>query len=263
MNYCSPNNKNNTKSCFNNNELLEIAKAYNLYLKTNNSLCHKRKFIKMKKIDLNNNLYSQLFNRLQPLCKTEHCWIELDIINLITDKELKNKILNNTFKPKASLNSWLSNSHINSFFQQYEFKNFLFLGSQPSDYTKIINIDWDIIKKTKYIGIIFNTDPHYKSGKHWVCVFIDNEKKNVDYFDSLGKLPNKNISSFLKHFSLYNFNINKTIFQKRGNDCGIYTIYYIIQRLNNKTSSEIYSQLNLKSSDKKMKKLRKHIFITN
>jgi Ulp1 family protease len=51
-----------------------------------------------------------------------------------------------------------------------------------------------------YIGVIFNTDPHNKPGVHWVAVFIDNRNKIVDYFDSLGNTPNKNICSFLKRF---------------------------------------------------------------
>ena len=31
----------------------------------------------------------------------------------------------------------------------------------------------DLNKKKKQIGFIFNTDPHYKSGQHWISLFVD------------------------------------------------------------------------------------------
>ena len=42
-----------------------------------------------------------------------------------------------------------------------------------------------VIKKNiNKIGIIFNTDPHNKSGKHWICLFIDLNKSFISFFEA-------------------------------------------------------------------------------
>ena len=38
-----------------------------------------------------------------------------------------------------------------------------------------------IMKGKTNIGIIFNLDPHYKQGSHWVAVFIKVRKKEIYY----------------------------------------------------------------------------------
>ena len=37
-------------------------------------------------------------------------------------------------------------------------------------------------KKTK-LGIVFNTDPHYKSGQHWISLYIDLSRRKVTEFE--------------------------------------------------------------------------------
>ena len=51
--------------------------------------------------------------------------------------------------------------------------------------------------KTK-IGLVFNTDPHYKDGSHWIALFIDIKKKFIYFFDSNGNFVPKRIEKFVK-----------------------------------------------------------------
>ena len=45
----------------------------------------------------------------------------------------------------------------------------------------------DYLKEGKNkIGIVFNMDPHYKSGSHWISLFINVKKKVIFFFDSVG-----------------------------------------------------------------------------
>ena len=43
---------------------------------------------------------------------------------------------------------------------------------------------------------VFNLDPSYKSGVHWVAVYID-RKGRPEYFDSFGRPPPREIKDFL------------------------------------------------------------------
>jgi hypothetical protein len=278
MTICSPKRTQelgtNSNSCYNNNELIAIAKAYNQALlndgvicnlsNSSNKTCSQPKLIKMS--NNINELYKELSDNLRKLTKKggEDSWLSLDFINNIKDRNLKESLLHFTFKPIGPVkeNDWLNTSNINEVEQQYldlyKSKNFTFLGAQPSDYSKIKRINYTHLRKSNnYIGIIFNTDPHNKPGVHWVSVFIDNRNKIVDYFDSLGNNPNKNICSFLKHFKNYHFNFNKVKHQKAGAQCGVYACFFLNQRLKGITMADINKQI---ISDKMMIAYRKEIF---
>ena len=43
---------------------------------------------------------------------------------------------------------------------------------------------------------VFNLDPSYKPGSHWVAVYID-RKGRPEYFDSFGRPPPRKIKDFL------------------------------------------------------------------
>ena len=43
---------------------------------------------------------------------------------------------------------------------------------------------------------VFNLDPSYKPGSHWVAVYID-RKGRPEYFDSFGRPPPREIKDFL------------------------------------------------------------------
>lgn len=272
--YCSPSKVFNHKkinTCYDSIDIKHIVMAFNKYIK-NSELCYQKNNktscisrIPINKYQSDDKLYNELSNRLKELCKNEFCWIDLPFIQRISDKNLKHSILYFTFKPKGLLSktTWFNTTNINEIMEQYQdlYKDvFTFLGAQPSDYSKITQINWKRIKKIPYIGIIFNTDPHTEPGKHWVAVFIDNKTKHVNYFDSLGKLPNKNITSFLKHFKKYHFSFNMKEHQKGGSNCGVYSCYFIIERLKGNSFENINKQF---ISDKQMTQYRDFLFRPN
>ena len=274
-NICSPkrsqelNTRQNT-SCYNDTELKAIVKAYNQTISKNGYICNQSEKSCTKPNLIKNGtydeLYKQLSNNLAPLTKnkSEASWLSLDFINNIKDNNLKNSLINFTFKPISPKkeNDWLSTTNINQVEQQfldlYKSKHFTFLGAQPSDYSKIAKINYKNLKEShNYIGIIFNTDPHNKPGIHWVSVFIDNRNKILDYFDSLGNHPNKNICSFIKNFKNYHINLNTVKHQKIGSQCGVYACFFLNKRLQGKTMADINKQI---ISDKMMIDYRSEIF---
>ena len=37
--------------------------------------------------------------------------------------------------------------------------------------------------------LVCNTDPAHRAGEHWVVMYVDDEGKFGEYFDSLGRPP--------------------------------------------------------------------------
>lgn len=277
---CSPNvalQFDNTFTCFSLNELIMISKRYNKWLK-NEKICKKDICINLKSINLEKckdnfcedpnikfELWKKLSNNLYPLCKNdESCWLDLNFIKNESKTVKKLKLL--TFKPKKIHNekNWLNTTDIDNVLRQYEHvdKHFKFLGALPSDFYKINNINLLKLNKFKRIGIILNLDGYKQSGSHWVALFIDKTKRQIEYFDSTGNPPNKNIKFYikmklLKIFPNYKYLENRFEHQLLDTECGVYSIYYIINRLFGFSFEYITSNI---IRDENMQMFRKYIF---
>lgn len=269
MDYCAITNKKNTKlnSCFNYNDLVNISNAYNNW---NKSICNKGKCLENTRDEIDTTLsekqlYKQLKQTLKKICKNDYCWLDLEFIKKMP-VDTRDKILYFTYKPKQpKTNETLFNTvHINTIMQQYqEFannkrnKHFIFLGAVPADISRLEEFNLPALKSYKQIGIIMNTDTYKKPGEHWVSCFIDNRKSTVEYFDSLGKNPNKYIKEFLYKFKDYSLVINKKAHQTFGINCGAYAVYFLINRLKGKSLKDI-NKNNI--TDRMMTFYRKKIF---
>ena len=282
MSYCAPNvDIRDHYTCFEFDELKSIAVAFNNYI-AKNKKCPTRKGQKQKsktkcepnrKINIYNKTKRQLWNsiyrRLKYLCPYEYCWIDLDFINQIDDKNLKEKLTWFTFKPKMTRtkNAWLSTQDINNVLQQYQEidPSFKFLGALPSDFYKVTRVDYNKIFDYKRIAIVFNLDGHKDPGSHWVAFLIDNTSKTLEYYDSAAQKPNKNIQVFIDTVKSYiesqgyNYKLyyNTTKHQFQNNECGVYAIYFIIQRLIGFDFNHITKNVIL---DKQMNQFRNIIF---
>jgi hypothetical protein len=271
MSFCAPNIRNvkENYTCFEMDELIKIASLINNYICDSNN----KKCIITKQININNKtkkeLWNSIYKRLKPLCKYEYCWINLDFIKKIDDHNLKNKIMHFTFKPKMTpkYNSWLNTNDINAILKQYEklYTDFKFVGALPSDFYKITKVDYDSIFKYDKVGIVFNLDSHNQPGSHWTAFLIDNTLNTIEYYDSVGKHPNSNIRKFIK--KIYKFILSKGIDYKikyntiqhqfKNSECGVYSSYFIINRLNGKSFEEISTNI---ITDNEMNKFRSCIF---
>lgn len=286
MSYCSPNvDSKDHYTCFELEELKEIALAFNKYIQKNKTcpvIKNKRKNKKNNKcnprrlISLTNkskkDLWKSIYQRLSYICPYEYCWLDLDFLNEIDDENLREKLKYFTFKPKMTRtqNAWLSTQDINNVLQQYQDidPSFKFLGALPSDFYKFTRVDYSQTFNYKRIGIVFNLDGHYEPGSHWVAFLIDNKSKTLEYYDSAARKPNKNIQNFID--TVYDYiksqgydykkYYNNTKHQFQNNECGVYSIYFILQRLIGFDFNYITSNVIL---DKQMNHFRKIIFRPN
>lgn len=222
-------------------------------------------------------------------CANEQCWIKNKMFGAGLSSELLNE-LNDLYAPEAPKSwqknprTWLNSLDIQSVMKQYEKKYscFRFIGPSPIDFDKLITNGgykecvWDDLckfniekqgDKTK-IGIIFNTDPHDEAGEHWVSLFIDMPQRTIVYFDSGGSAIPKEISVFVDKIQKqlissgndkYTFIINKKQHQKKNTECGMYSLYFIIQMLRTGNYRQ-FTEAKKTITDEEMEELRETYF---
>ena len=237
-------------------------------------------------IDTNSpkEIHSILSKKLENVCNTESCWLKQK--NMFGQLESE---LSDSFAPesppewKKNPNEWLSSEDIMKVMKQYEkaYKCFDFIGPSPIDFdTKKLYGEcvWDElcnfslanqIKKGKTkIGIIFNTDPHNKPGKHWISLFINIKKKQIFFFDSTGDDAPPQIKKFidkivkqgleLKYKIKFTSDSNVGVEHQYGNtECGIYSLFFIVHMLEDKLTDHYLKTHILK--DEYMEKFR-HVY---
>jgi hypothetical protein len=92
-----------------------------------------------------------------------------------------------------------------------------------------------INKGTKDFGFIINSSPSNQEGRHWRACYIDFEKGEIDYYDSLVSQPSK---QFLKDIKLLIDKVNPNFYLKlkvnmikdqsdSTNNCGFFCIKFI------------------------------------
>lgn len=186
---------------------------------------------------------------------------EASFINALpVDSKEKQRLKENYLRPeqpqawKSDPDMWLDSLNIASVMKQYETdrSDFEFLGPFPIDFAapdpydktkqeclidEICDLNLKQMKangKTK-IGIIYNLDPHYKNGSHWVANFIDLDKNRTYYFDSYGMEAPHQIQKFMQWLTLQEPKMklayNARRFQFKGSECGMYSMYFIIRML--------------------------------
>ena len=114
--------------------------------------------------------------------------------------------------------------------------------------------------------MIFNLDPHYKGGSHWISTFIDLKKKFVFFMDSTGDKIPKQIKTLIdrtineaRNLDIpLTLHVNKKSHQRQDTECGVYSLFVLIELLYDRKSPEYF--LENRIPDIEMEKLRKKYF---
>jgi hypothetical protein len=185
---------------------------------------------------------------------------------------------------------WLDTNNIADVMNQYEeartkngVKEFEFMGPFPIDFAAPdpykkgaagekkclmneiceIRVQQALENGTKSIGIVYNLDPHYKSGSHWVANYIDLAGHTCYYFDSYGMKPPPQVETFMKWLAVQDptmkLQSNARRLQYSNTECGMYCIYMIIRMLEGDQFLQITRR---KPKDADMLDLRDWIFST-
>lgn len=248
--YCAHGRKEDG-TCYTEEELKEISKTIE------KQYGKKLHFIRNNKKELWKDLKAVMKEKYN--CDDELCWVETLQLNEIEKEAFVPTMpqewidCNKSNVPeKDCMKTWLSNFEIDDVLEQLEenVSNFMYLGSVPIDFAELgsskkvnqFTIKKALKQKKNKIGIVFNTDPSYRSGQHWICAFIDLENKEINFFDSYGHASSNppEVDAFLKKVQkdALKHNINMTIknnttrHQFKNSECGVYCIKFIMERLN-------------------------------
>jgi len=226
-----------------------------------------------QKTCLPESVYSQLQNKQhvsskdalfqQYNCKSgeEHCLLDRAPLDDAVKKDLRKQYLRPR-RPKSwndDPDMWLDNFNIMNVMKQYEvaYPWFTFIGvfpidfSAPDPYTKTaqpkclynelcdLNLMDEYNKGTRGIGVIFNLDPHFKGGSHWVGLYInlkDIKEPKISYFDSYGYKTPPLIARLMRSFTLQiptcTLGYNARRFQYGNSECGMFSMYFIVCMMN-------------------------------
>lgn len=238
---CSPAVKPSQWGCFDRSSLDKIVKKYNGQNR-DKIICNYHTSDK--------DLWNMINKRIsKKSCNGEVCWLSHEIM----DDELLNY-----YKPLKPIgkHKWLKTTDINKVLNQYEdkFIDFTFMGAVPIDFDLVIReiafINCcSLIKQGKTrVGFVFNLDKHNQSGSHWVSMFTDFYTKDICYFDSYGdgvpKEIDKLMDKIIKQIQmctgiLLKKKINKVRHQHGSSECGVYSLYFIYNRLIGKSFEDI------------------------
>jgi hypothetical protein len=197
----------------------------------------------------------------------------------------KNRLLGTMLAPKkpdawkSHPDKWLDSQNIEDVMKQYEeaYPDFEFMGPYPIDFaapdpykkdgncliSEICNlrVQASLAAGKKKIGIIYNLDPHFKSGSHWVAAYIDIPGHKCYYFDSYGLAPPKQIATFMKWLTTQDpkmkLQYNARRFQFKNTECGVYSIYFILRMMK---GDQFRSFTRQSPRDHKMIELRDELF---
>jgi hypothetical protein len=203
-----------------------------------------------------NNIRTSLAKNLGCSVNDEECLIEKSYLSHREKKEL----LNHFFRPKMpdgwknDPDMWLTSDDIINVMRQYEtaYPYFKFLGvvpidfSAPDPYVKNekrcmnqqfchVNLAEEKARGKRLLGAVFNLDPHYKDGSHWVALAIDLQRDCVYYFDSYGIAPPEQVARFMRYLTIQNPKLtlqsNGRRFQFSDTECGMYSMYFLIRMI--------------------------------
>lgn len=179
---------------------------------------------------------------------------------------------------------WLDSLNIADVLNQYEdaYPYFEFMGPFPIDFAAPdpyirgggvaskkclmneiceLRVTKAMASGTRAIGIVYNLDPHFKSGSHWVANYIDIPGHKCYYFDSYGMEPPPQVAKFMKWLTTQDpkmrLEYNARRLQYKNTECGIYCIYFIIRMLEGDKFTDITRR---KPSDSDMLDLRDWLF---
>ena len=274
----------NTKICFDNNEKKKIINYLNTINANNDNSSSNQLSEQDGKInDINENnidIIQEKFN-----CKNQRCIamsLNLNLknfktigpannTNLLTNVNIddvmeKYTLIHPNFHPiKFTMDDWFNISGN---------KEIVLLGNDPSYICKLIN---NKDQKKNCIGFIMNTDKWSGRGIHWTALFCDlrnDDEWTIEFFNSSSNKPSRNIKILIDNIinNLYtcpskpyecivkNINISKNEHQLSNTECGPYSLFFILNRLNKQPIKYFEFNEYDKIYDDSMVEFRKYIF---
>ena len=180
---------------------------------------------------------------------------------------------------EVDIESWLSTENIlRACILDEAHKGYRFCGVEPIDFadcnvSQLCRFNPETHRNQGFdrLGFVFNTDTSDNDGEHWISLYMDLSGSNskdpaIYYFDSYGRKPPSEVDDFIEKIRNHpshrgppiRYFYNDEPFQKRGSQCGMYSIHFLREMASGRSFHEY---LNLKPHDDMMKAKRYEYFI--
>lgn len=273
---CAPGKKYVCGSCLTLKSLTALVVAYNAHMKQKDPT--KQIHLKFDHDDekaYKKYLLKQLTNAMKSVCEDQLCWLKQEFVKKLSKNDYDD-VVNKTFRPSGPTGQfkWLATNNTDDVMKQYEeqYPDFSFLGTVPLDFDdldgkyKLSEIDYSTLSKTTpKIGVIFNLDRHYEKGSHWVGLFANLSTGNINFYDSYGIKPDKEIRKLMKVLAddctergiAPKIQYNRNRHQYKDSECGVYSINFITRSLAGHSFEDIVKD---ETNDETVNKCRKIYF---
>jgi len=255
VNYRTPKRNQATKSCYPKSYLRRLVHAFN------NTEWAKDNPIVIDDAAREEDIWKEIYSRMKHICNNEKCW--LNHLQVTEDGEDVTTDARQFFLPmrpeswKSNPRTWLTNFDIERIMKMYtkKHRDFHFIGPVPIDFAErrgdsciskeLCDITIAAWKKKKYekVGIVFNTDPSYLGGSHWIATYIDLQVRRVYFYDSYGIPPPHQVRSLLNGLAKElgtELKYNPRRHQYFNTECGVYCIHFILSLIEGKIDFESY-----------------------
>lgn len=130
----------------------------------------------------------------------------------------------------------MNNFQIERLMKQHLTSRRVFAGVLPSDMLPVA------ARSQRPCAYIINLDRHDLPGSHWTAAFFPRTEYQAEYFDSYGRPPVDVIHSFMERHGKYRSStvVLQNLF---STVCAQYCIYFVMQRLNDRSMSSIIKEL--------------------
>lgn len=263
-------------------ELRMLAVAYNL--------SHPKHAIPPRAFRTRKALIACIDDRLRQCHGDEACWLAMDWAEKDDGVKAAERSALRPRQPptwRRNRSEWLSNFDILDVMHQYErrFRSFKFLDCTPIDFDScsvspaLCKFDAAALAPKSQFGVVFNTDPHWKPGSHWVACYGNLNPRmptyGVCYFDSNGHPPPPSVVRFMERVkatlpeesharSRHRFRLvySSERHQFRDSECGMFAMMFILVHLHsNGRRRPFESVLGLIGRDDDMHRMRDELFI--
>lgn len=249
---CAPGIDGSGGSCMSLGILLVLANKYNEVNPNNPILIPSKSKQMTNSVKAKELLVNQMEEKFKDVCTDQKCWIKQNFMDGINES-ITIELERYTWKPVGPQGqfTWLNTLNINDNMEQHEkvSPDFKWFGAVPMDFAKLDRLEisrpnWNELYDNgkRKIGIIFNLDPSYRPGSHWVAMFSDLNKGHIYFCDSYGIEPPKPVQvlmTSIKKFLETKMNsddiimdYNRNRFQYGGSECGVYSMSFILRMLN-------------------------------
>jgi len=126
----------------------------------------------------------------------------------------------------------------------------------PIDKGGVLSRDQTVPHNHKMAFFVYNLEPSYKSGSHWVATFVKDGR--INYFDSFGMPPFQEIVNHARKKNLTLIHQSNQLQNLWSTTCGYFCLYFLNEMNKGNTYYKLWKAFDVKDTMKNEKFIEKY-----